>query len=288
MSALVHPSLCLCVLSVPLHTCAHLCSCACFFVLVHASGGLVASASLCTLVHAWPRVSVRLHACAKLSMLVQSRARWRVFGDAHPGLCKPLRAQAHLCVSLSARLGTACTWWAQAPRVPSSLHLPLLVLCTSPCPLHVPVPLLFTLCPPRDHIYAFDLGQDKRVLYPERVRGTGAPFLGSPGSRWGSPLPSPISPAASHLGDAGQGELRHAGQAAGTGHGIWGMGHMSTGYRGTGYRGMGALRTGIWGHRGRWYRGVGVWECRGRGSWSVRGWGYKAWGREGTRYRGVG
>ncbi|NXB08482.1 SEM6C protein, partial [Cnemophilus loriae] len=71
----------------------------------------------------------------------------------------------------------------------------------------------------RDHIYAFDLGQDKGTLYPERVRGTGTAPLGTTGAHRGRvPVPThPLPPshlAAPHLGDAGQGELRHAGPAA--------------------------------------------------------------------------
>lgn len=222
VSALVHPSLCLRVL---LRGCAHLCtlgcSCACLFVLVHASGDLFASARLCT----------RVLACPYFSMLVQSCLCLCSLGLAGVYLYVLVLACANRCVL---RHACACPFlhaWAPLvrgghghPVFPPPSACPCWCSARPHAPLHVPAPLLFTLCPPRDHIYAFDLGQDKRVLYPERVRGTGAPFLGSPGSWWGSLLPTPVSPAASHLGDAGQRELRHAGQAAGTGHRIWGHG----------------------------------------------------------------
>lgn len=136
MSALVHPSPCLHVLSVPLHTCARLCklgcSCARFFVLVHAS--LVASASLCTLVHAWPRVSVHLHACAKLSMLVQSRARWRVWR------CSSWFVQATACIGTLVCV-PFCTLGHRLYVVGAGTPCSLLPSPTLAGALHVPVPL---------------------------------------------------------------------------------------------------------------------------------------------------
>uniref|UniRef100_A0A663DPI6 Semaphorin 6C n=1 Tax=Aquila chrysaetos chrysaetos TaxID=223781 RepID=A0A663DPI6_AQUCH len=110
-------------------------------------------------------------------------------------------------------------------------------------PSHVPVPLACSRPPPRsrDHIYAFDLGQDKGTLYPERVRGPGLPSLATRGGPGGGSLcprtpPPPSHPAAPHLGDEGQGELRHAGPAAGTGMG-------GRGVQGVVYMG------GVWGYR---------------------------------------
>lgn len=102
----------------------------------------------------------------------------------------PLVPSRAPCVTRQSSVRVAC------PRV--SLHTPV-PPCTPPCPLAHSSP------PPRDHIYAFDLGRDKGTLYPERVRETGTATLGTKRGTQGEgprahPPPVPISPGSTSPG----------------------------------------------------------------------------------------
>uniref|UniRef100_A0A672UKV4 Semaphorin 6C n=1 Tax=Strigops habroptila TaxID=2489341 RepID=A0A672UKV4_STRHB len=110
-------------------------------------------------------------------VVVQARAclftRDCIAGDlfASASLCKRVCACARLCTLVHA---CAPVFLPMAPARP-------LVLVHGTCPC---VPSHTHALPARDHIYAFDLGQDKGTLYPERVRGLGTPSLGIRGG-WG-------------------------------------------------------------------------------------------------------
>lgn len=141
-------------------------ACACSLAPACAPGGLFAAASSCKRACACPC------SCAHVHVLVPTSAR------SSPVAPPPARLRAPLvraCAPGYPRTRPCGPSRLRVARVPPSLARPRAPR-VSLCPLarsHPPSP--------RDHIYAFDLGQDKGTLYPERVRGTGRGDTGGTG-----------------------------------------------------------------------------------------------------------